>query len=95
MVAVDISKVDVDVIKSGRMLLVDFLVSVFRLVVVVCGRVVLRGFRVDACRISPLTVVPTVVDVDVDISGVELTNARLVDIVVVIVVEPLSEFVVI
>ena len=92
MVAVDISKVDVDVIKSGRK---SFLASVFRLVVVICGRVVLRGFRVVACRISPLTVVPTVVDVDVDIRGVKLTNARLVDIVVVIVVESLSESVVI
>lgn len=91
MVDVDICTVDVEIIKSARTLLVDFLVPVFRFVVVVGGRVVIRDFRVVACRISPLTVVPTVVDVDVDISGVELTNALLVDIVV----EPLSESVVV
>ena len=91
MVDVDISKVDVELIKSGSILLEDFLVPVFRLVVVVGGGVVIRDFRVVASRISPLTVVPTVVDVDFDISGVELTNAWLVDIVV----KPLSESVVV
>ena len=79
MVDVDISTVDVELIKSGCMFLVNFLSSSFGLVVVLSGREVKRGFRAVACRISPLTVVPTVVDV---VNIVVLTNTWLVEIVV-------------
>ena len=73
----DVCTVDVELIKSGCMLLVDILTPLFGLVIFVFGGgVVLRGnrFRAVACRMSPPIVDPPEVNVVVDI-----------------IVEPLSE----
>ena len=67
MITCGVCTVDVELIKSGCMLLVDILTPLFGLVIFVFGGgEVLRGFRSVACRMS-LKAVPSEVIVVVDI----------------------------